>query len=225
MEMHLIQKHVLKALSRTKRLRYRDLKPVRIEGNQFSYHLKTLVRHGYIKQTNGQYTLTTKGVHFTTGVNFEHFFVRAQPKIVTLTVCENDAHEFLVYTRGKQPFLGQVGFPYGKIHLGEHVQASAERELQEKTGFTATLTQKGMVYLLVTDPQEEIVVHMLCHVFYGNHVHTAKDAARTLEKVQWLSRKEIAKQNCMPGVQDILRVALSEKRHGLLFEELSFQQV
>ncbi|MBP9669116.1 MAG: NUDIX domain-containing protein [Candidatus Pacebacteria bacterium] len=225
MEMHLIQKHVLKALSRTKRLRYSDLKPPRIEGNQFSYHLKTLVRHGYIKHSNGQYVLTTKGVHFTTGVNFEHFFVRAQPKIVTLAVCENDQHEFLLYTRGKQPFLGQVGFPYGKTHLGESVQASAERELQEKTGFKATLTQKGIVYVLVTDAQDEIVVHMLCHVFYGNRIHTAKDAAPTLEKVQWLSKKEIADTNCMPGVEDILRVALSEKKGGLLFEELSFQQV
>ena len=225
MEMHLIQKHVLKALSRSKRLRYSDLKPARIEGNQFSYHLKTLVRHGYIKQSSGQYTLTTKGVHFTTGVNFEHFFVRAQPKIVTLTVCENDQREFLLYTRGKQPFLGQIGFPYGKTHLGESVQASAERELQEKTGFCATLIQKGLVYVLVTDAHDEIIVHMLCHVFYGSNVTPIKESSPTLEKVQWLSKKAITAENCMPGVQDVLRVALSEKKEGLLFEELSFQQV
>lgn len=224
MEMHLIQKHILKALTEKKRLRYRDLKPPRIEGNQFSYHLKTLVRRGYIKRAHESYELTTKGVHYTTGVNFEHFFVRAQPKIVTLTVCENSKGEVLVYSRNKQPFLGMVGFPYGKTHLGESVLTSAERELREKTAYRAELTQKGIAYILVTDEDDEIVAHMLCHVFYGKNPRLLAENEPTLQKVLWVPKTEIATLPCMPGVHDVLRIALN-KKPDLQFEELSFVQV
>jgi len=128
MEMHLIQKRILKQLAENKTLRYAQLKPAHVEGNQFTYHLKTLMGKKLIKKDGVNYSLTTQGVHYTTGVNLEHFFVRAQPKIVTLIVCRDSKNNYLLYTRGKQPFLNMNGFPYGKVHLGESITAAAERE-------------------------------------------------------------------------------------------------
>ena len=119
MESHPIQKHVLRLLSAEHELPYVRLKPDRIEGNQFTYHLHKLVRRGYLEKHGRLYSLTTKGVQYTTSLNFEFFSERIQPKIVTLIVCKNKRREFLLYVRGKRPFLGMVGFPYGKVHLGE----------------------------------------------------------------------------------------------------------
>ena len=103
--MHIIQKHILKRLAENKLLRYAQMKPLHVEGNQFSYHLKTLMRRGYITNKGG-YALTTKGLHYATQVTFEHFSVRIQPRINTLIVCKNTHDEYLIYTRNKQPFLG-----------------------------------------------------------------------------------------------------------------------
>lgn len=222
MEMHLIQKHILRLLTKSKGMRYRDLKPPRVEGNQFSYHLKTLLSRGYIKRTHHTYTLTTKGIHHATQVNLDHFFVRIQPKVVTLIVCKNADGAYLMYTRGKQPFLGKVGFPYGKVHLGESVQDAAERELREKTGISARMNQKGIVYLLVKDAAGEVVTHMLAHVFVATYTRGEVSDA-PFGSISWVYQKDVSRLPLMPGVTDILRIAESPSPH-ITFEELSFEE-
>lgn len=222
MEMHLLQKHILKKLTENKKLRYADLKPPRVEGNQFTYHLKTLTRQGLIAHSGPHYSLTTKGVHYATGVSFEHFFVRAQPKIVTLIVCKNDKDQYLLYTRNKQPFLGKVGFPYGKVHLGENVQEAAERELKEKTGYSSSLTHKGIMYLLVTDKEGEVIAHQMSHVFSAGKLKGEALENPLFGKIHWSSEKQLLTEELMPGVPEVL--AMTKKKSGIVFQELSFQQ-
>lgn len=222
MEMHSIQKHILKKLSQSKVVRYADLKPSRIEGNQFTYHLKALMSREFVKKQAAGYSLTTKGLHYVTQVNFEYFFVRAQPKIVTLVVCKNKQNEYLLYTRSKQPFLGQVGFPYGKVHLGESVLSAASRELEEKTGYQATLVHKGIAYLLVTDTEGEVITHMLCHIFFAENPKGELRTPSPFGKVHWATEPDMRKENIMPGVLDALRIA-THTGEGLMFEELSFE--
>lgn len=223
MEMHIIQKHILRKLSESKMLRYAQIKPPLTEGNQFSYHLKTLIRRGYVVRKDNGYTLTTKGLHYATQVNFEHFSVRIQPKITTLIVCRNARGEYLTYTRNKQPFLKMDGFPYGKVHLGERVAQAAERELNEKTGLSAELTQKGVMYLLITDGSGEVIAHTLFHIFLGTKPRGDIVSDSPLGKIRWLSEKELLKQNVMPGVPETLRMAKSSSK-SLRFEEYEFQQ-
>jgi|CXWL01.1.fsa_nt_gi ADP-ribose pyrophosphatase YjhB (NUDIX family) len=223
MEMHIIQKHILKKLAESKMLRYGQIKPPQTEGNQFSYHLKTLIRRGYVVRKQNGYALTTKGVHHATEVTFEHFSVRVQPKVTTLIVCKNPKGEYLVYTRNREPFLNMEGFPYGKVHLGERVAVAAERELREKAGIKADLKQKGVMYLLVTDAQNEIVAHTLFHIFIGTNIRGDIVSESPIGKIRWLSEKELLKQNIMPGVPEVLRIAKS-KSVSLVFEEYEFEQ-
>lgn len=220
---HPIQKHVLKRLAEHKTLRYGQLKPPHVEGNQFTYHLKTLVARKLVSKNGAAYALTTQGVRFTTQVNFEDFFVRIQPKIVTLIVCKNKHGQYLLYNRSKQPFLHMVGFPYGKIHLGEKVEKAAERELKEKTGISASLTQKGIVYLRVNDADDDIITHMLCHIFAGSNPKGDLLEHPPFGSVFWLSERELLKENIMPGVKEVLSIA-KRKTASLAFEEYEFQQ-
>lgn len=204
-------------------LAYSEMKPAGIEGNQFSYHLKTLVTRGYVKHQGNKYALTTKGVHYSTSVNLEHFFVRIQPKIVTLIVCRNDRGEYLTYTRNKQPFFRMTGFPYGKIHLGETIEHAAVRELKEKAGLTATLTHKGIAYLLTRDPQGEVLAHILAHVFLAEKPAGETAAHANFGTIRWLSEDELLSEHTMPGVREVLTIA-KNKHEGLVFEEYEFQQ-
>lgn len=223
MEMHIIQKHILRRLAQERTLRYAEIKPPQTEGNQFSYHLKTLMRRGYVVHKEKDYALTTKGLHYATQVSFEHFSVRMQPKITTLIVCKNNKGEYLIYTRNKQPFLNMEGFPYGKVHLGERVAVAAERELKEKAGISADLKQKGILYLLVTDSTGEVIAHTLFHIFLGTKPKGEIVSDSPIGKIHWLPKKELLQQNIMPGVPEVLRMAEGSSR-GLLFAECEFQQ-
>lgn len=217
--MHFIQKHILRLLSTHRSQRYSELKMPRVESNKFSYHLQKLIAQGLVKKAARGYMLTTEGVHYCSRLTF-YDTVRIQPKIVTLMVCKNGKDEFLVYERRKLPFIGTIGFPYGKIHAGESVHDAASREIKEKTGFTATLTQKGIVYLLVTDSSGTVLTHMLCHVYLGTNPKEVTVSTEAFN-ISWMHKRDLIAANCMPGVADVLRIATSKKT-GLMFEELSF---
>jgi ADP-ribose pyrophosphatase YjhB (NUDIX family) len=219
--MHFIQKHILRLLSTNPTRRYSELKMPRVESNKFSYHLQKLITEGYVRKVLHGYALTTRGVHYCSRVKFHDHTIRIQPKVVTLIVCRNKDGEYLMYRRTKQPFLGTIGFPYGKIHLGEHAEEAVKRELQEKTGLSATLKQKGIIYLLVTDASGEVIEHMLCHIFAGTNPKGEIEPEKKFGIVSWMSKQEVLKDRLMPGVLDVLRIATSKKT-GLQFEELSF---
>lgn len=167
--MHWIQKHVLAQLITNPRLRYAKIKPANVEGNLFMYHLRALMREGLVvKSDDGLYELTPAGKLYADRLSLQTLTPRVQPRIVTLITCRNDNGEWLLYRRGRQPLLGQVGFPYGKLHLDEAVEAAAARELMEKTGITARLEHRGDGYITIYEGGE-VVSQILFHLFYGTN--------------------------------------------------------
>ena len=166
--MHKLESHILSLLTLSSRLRYSQLKPQNVEGNHFMYYLKKLIATGLVTKSDQHYMLTPQGQAHIDKLSLTNFQPRIQPKIVTLIVCQNSAGDYLLYRRKRQPFMGKVGFPYGKIHLGESLLAAANRELLEKTGITAQLTHRGDAYLAIYNGTE-LISHMLCHIFTGSH--------------------------------------------------------
>lgn len=166
--MHEIQRHILKVLTFKNPARFADLKPPRVESNRFMYHLRELLEREFIVKKESRYRLTPSGKRFIDRVSLENLEVRIQPKIVTLLAITNKKGEYLLYRRKRQPFFNYVGFPYGKIHLGERIAEAAKRELTEKTGLNVSLTHRGDVYITVHD-EENLITQMLCHIFSGKN--------------------------------------------------------
>lgn len=216
--MHIIQKHIMRKLTVNTCLRYADIQPEGVEGNQFSYHLKTLIKQKLIKRCQGGYTLTSEGMLYTSSVTFETFMVRSQAKVATLVICKNDRGEYLTYHRRRQPFIGMYGFPYGKIHMGERVEEAALRELAEKTGISATLTQRAIMYLLVKNDEGEVTAHTMFHIFTGENLKGTVMPETGYGQISWKSEKDLVKVNPMPGVLEVLKL-IKSKKPGLLFEE------
>jgi ADP-ribose pyrophosphatase YjhB (NUDIX family) len=214
--MHDLQKHILKTLTVRKKARFADLKPKTVEGNLFVYHLKTLIREGYIENKDDKYTLTSKGKNFVDRVSFETFKERIQPKIVTLIALKNKKQEYLLYKRTRVPFSGYIGFPYGKIHLEERVADAATRELLEKTGLEATLKHRGDVYITVHD-ETELISHTLFHIFSGDNPRGNLRTDSHIGECFWAHIEDIPKENRIPGLSQIKK--LLDKSHGLFFEE------
>jgi len=208
--MHEIQKHILKKLSLVKSARFAELKPKTVDGNLFVYHLKKLIKDGYVASSKEGYKLAPKGKNYSDRMSFEVFKERAQPKIVTLLVIKNK-EDYLLYRRKRSPFLGNVGFPYGKIHLEERVSEAAERELNEKTGLRSRLHHAGEVYLTVYD-ETQLITHMLCHIFTGSTPLGTLKTDSSIGEVFWGKIEEKSKEKYIPGVKQIIKLLQNNKR-------------
>ena len=169
-DMHIIQRNILAQLIQCDDCRFSELKPSELESNQFMYHLKVVQREGLVeKLESGRYRLTTQGKLHVDQLSLTSFKRRLQPKIVTLLACRNQNGEWLTLERRNQPLRGQIGFPYGKLHIGEGIEAAAHRELFEKTGLHADLTHRGDGYITMHE-SGQIISQVFFHLFYGEDI-------------------------------------------------------
>ena len=220
--LHVIQKEILIQLIQNPELRYSQLKPKHIESNHFMYHLKALMREGLVeKKPNGRYSLTMDGKLYADQVNLKTLKVRRQPKIVTLVAVQNNKGQWLLYQRKHQPLINQIGFPYGKLHLGETVQEAAERELMEKTGLTCKLVHKGDGYIIIHEENEP--VSQICfHLFYGK---SPKGKMKTETQYGWIRWSEkdddFTKPPFMASMHDLMKLIKTKKNR--FFIELVYK--
>ena len=132
--MHWIRTYILEQLLTTQKLRNRDLRPNKVESNLFQYHLNQLVADKYVEKGAGGYTLATKGLAWADKYSGALKKERQQPKMVTIIGLQNDKGQYLLLRKPRQPFVNTFHLPSGKLHMGESVVESAEREAREKLG-------------------------------------------------------------------------------------------
>jgi ADP-ribose pyrophosphatase YjhB (NUDIX family) len=130
---HHIQKFIVSTLIHRKYARFRDLRPPRADTNLFSYHLKSLIKNGFVDKTEKGYTLSSKGLAYVDGVSGNTVTVRHQPRIITMLLVQNSEGRVLLQKRTKQPYIDAWTLPYGKMHIGDKsILKAAEREAFEK---------------------------------------------------------------------------------------------
>lgn len=220
--MHPFRQHILKELTLANTKKFSDLKPNGIESNLFVYHLKSLVTEGFIRKAGQAYQLTGLGKRYIDKLSLRNFQPRFQPKIVTVIIGKNSKGDYLLCHSSRQPFYGKYCFPYGKIHFGETLDEAAHRELKEKTGLSATLVHRGDAYLTIYE-KEELVAHMLCHVFWGTNFKgnlTPHSSEPSAYSASWksLNDKEI---KIIPGFLKLLEWAKNSKSR--FFKELTIK--
>lgn len=219
--MHRLQQHILGRLIRHETQRYADLKPHEVEGNLFMYHLRQLMKAGWVgKREDGLYELTADGQHYADTLSLKTFSPRVQPRLVTLMVCRDADGRYLFFRRRRQPLLGMAGFPYGKIHLGESIGDAAARELREKTGLAAELTHRGDGYVTIYH-DEQLISQILFHLFYGENPTGKLLPDTTAGKPFWASESEI-NDGFMPSVRDLLTLLGETPPGERFFTELTY---
>lgn len=219
--MHYIQNKILYSLTLSDTARYSQLRPKEIESNHFIYHLKQLILEKLVvKNADGSYSLSAAGKAHVDKVSLSSFRLRNQPKIVNLIACKNRKGEWLLYKRKHQPFMGLSGFPYGKIHLGETIKASSERELREKTNLKAKLTHQGDVYVTVFDGPT-LITHTLFHVHSGNNPSGVLKPETPIGYCYW-AKINNNKRQYFPGFMEIYR-KLNSPGNNRFFAEYTFK--
>lgn len=220
--MHYLQQNIIKILATRESARYSEIKPKTIESNHFLYHLNQLIKEGMVtKLADKSYILADKGKAYIDSVSFSSFKVRSQPKIVNLLVCKNKDGQYLLYKRVHQPFIGQVGFPYGKIHLGETIGESSQRELQELTGLSANLSHRGDVYVTVFHG-DVLITHTLFHVHYSDDPKGKLNTGSQYGSFFWDSVDDEDTDRFFPGFIEVYRL-IQNIRSDKFFEEYTFK--
>jgi ADP-ribose pyrophosphatase YjhB (NUDIX family) len=212
--MHIIQKKILETLTYHEVVRFAALRPPKVESNLYSYHLKLLIKDGYVKKLDTGYTLAAKGLMYVDRVSAAKFELRQQPKIITILVLENKQGEILLWRRNKQPFINQWSLPSGKIHIDDpNITTAALREAHEKIGITEIeLRHVGECYIK-QHQDGEIISAILGHVFYGR-----LDSFSSHNTLWWGKGDKI-----LPGTEEIIALAKKHKLQGRFFSEISTQ--
>lgn len=213
---HRIQKHILSVLLYQKTARFRDLRPPRVDTNLYSYHLKLLVRQGFVRKLETGYTLSSRGLAYVDRVNADKFFVRQQPKIITMLLVQDGYGNVLLQQRAKQPYIDRWTLPYGKVHIDdESVAAGAAREAHEKLGLEVTPRHVGDAYIRVRDTGE-ILSSTLVHV-----CRFELDAYPESDTVRWCAPLKLQGYELAPAVEEI--VARSFFGDEFFFDEYSVE--
>jgi len=202
---HHIQLTILRNMLGRPESRYSDLKPKTVEANLFMYHLKQLMKADLIEKSGKNYVLTRQGKLFADRATLESMRIRVQPKLITILCVRRSDGQWLALRRKHQPFNDYMGFPSGKIHYGEGLQTSANRELKEKAGLeNVELSLRGNVMMRFFDGNE-VVNHIVGYVFYGE-VPAGTDVAKRTEHYDTFfgNEDELFREPCFKGHREIL---------------------
>lgn len=200
---HHIQKKLFNKLVGASSLRYSQLKPKELEANLFMYHLKELMKMGLVEKLDGKYALTPKGQLMATRFSIREEQIRIMPSTLSVIVLRS-GDEWLLYRRKRQPYIDAIGFPSGKIHLGESLKDAAERELSEKCGYGAgmvSLVHRGM-FNLVDKHDNGLTNHIIGQVWAGS-VTDKKVFSNHAGETFWADWHD-CESEFMSGTQDLV---------------------
>jgi ADP-ribose pyrophosphatase YjhB (NUDIX family) len=202
--MHPTQQHILSVLKHQSPRRYRDLKPSDVDGNTFMHHLRTLISDGLVTHENDQYSLTLPGKQLVDSWSTATYTPRQQPKIMVEVVYANEKGEWLLVEQTTEPFRGYIGFPCGRLHISERLEAAAKRELQEQTGFTAKKLDYYGSIAMETRVEDKTINHLLTHIFRATAVTGKLIQESKVGKPFFSSLENLHKDKIFPGLHSVI---------------------
>lgn len=201
--MHQTQQHILAVLKHQSPRRYRDLKPVDMDGNTFMHHLRAVMDDGFVTRTASSYELTLHGKQLVDSWSMKTYSPRRQPKIMVEVAYQNEAGEWLLVEQTSEPFRGNIGFPCGRLHFGERLLDAAQRELQEQTGLSAEDFVYYGAIAMETRLGDETMTHLFTHIFRAERVSGELREASHVGKPFFSKLEDLPKQ--FPGLQSVLK--------------------
>lgn len=217
--MHNIQRHIMKQLIENDARRYSQLRPERVEPNQFVYHLKQLMTIGLVAKHDDGYGLTPKGRAYADKLDGASFDIPwdTQPRNVLFLAVRDDTKGWLLVQRDKQPTYGKVGFASTNMRIGEAVSDTAQHYLHNEYGLAAKFSYicSGSITLYRSDSLESYVVF---HLLYAENPvgETANTHAR------WLQAADMASSDILPSTPPLLTAITNRTGQGQQFIELTY---
>lgn len=209
--MHHIQKKIFDKFIYSDELRYMQARPIGLESNHYAYHLKELIKDGYIEKTSsGAYRLSILGMAFSERLSYQNLKVRVQPKVISLLHITNQTGETLLSRRKFQPYIGMLSLPSGKMHLDETMLAAANRELNEKIGIKGIkLSHRGLLNITIKSGGE-FISQVIANVFEG-HCSTANTPVSDKKADRFWADPAKCKEEFIPGFKETKKLLKGEQ--------------
>ena len=202
--LHLAQTKILRELLFMPTAHFAELqKASGLESDHVKFHIKQLVKLGYINKIGNAYQLSVIGKEYANKLDTDAGVIERQPKVAVLLVVEQynpKTHmvEYLLQKRLKHPYFGFWGAPTGKVRWGETLLDAATRELKEETGLTGTFEYRGIYHERVRHQETGEIIEdklfqlMFCDRFSGKlqvKFDGGHNAWRTLEDMMLEPKK------------------------------------
>jgi ADP-ribose pyrophosphatase len=126
-----------------------------------------------------------------------------------VVVFKDDA--VLLVQRGNAPARGMWAIPGGSVHLGETLQAAAEREIFEETGVVIRANAPVFVFDVIEQDDRGVVkYHYVIVDLAADYVSGDPRAGDDAADARWIRREELA------------QLAVNPKTRRLLAEKFNF---
>jgi ADP-ribose pyrophosphatase YjhB (NUDIX family)/predicted transcriptional regulator len=160
-----VRKQILSKFMYNKSMKYNQIRE-KVPSNKFNYHLKSLVVEGFVEQKKDMYSLTPKGTQLISSLDGIKIEENRKP-IVCAFVLAQKGTKILVNERAKQPFMGFIGIPGGKLDFGSLMAEQAALELLEETGLSAKKFELKLITNYRTkDKEKNELTHHVIGFFY-----------------------------------------------------------
>ena len=214
--LHKVQSQILKSLIFKAGESFNKLNETKVSTDSFTFHLKSLVEAGLVKQENAKYFLTASGKEFANRLDVDNANVQVekQAKIgVLIFAIKKDPPtnggqvKYLLQQRLKHPYFGYYGGVGGKLKIGEKITTAAKREFKEETGLTGKLDFCGINHKTDFSNQKELLEDKIFFVFKatdlkGNFIEQFQGG-----KNIWFSLTEMKKlDKLFPDVLDKIKM-------------------
>jgi ADP-ribose pyrophosphatase YjhB (NUDIX family)/predicted transcriptional regulator len=208
-----IQKHILKKFMYAKDLTYNNIRTKDIESNKFNYHLQKLVEDSILTKQNNIYKLTSNGERLISELDGVQIDNKKKPIVCCFIIGVDENELILLNERKKQPFLGYVGIPGGKLDFSKTPLEQAKEEFLEETGLEGKLELSAIANYTTYNHDDKETSHHMIGFFY-----IAKELKGTLiednreGRCFFAKRKEIPTYNCYPDIPLMIEKCLESKQ-------------
>lgn len=112
----------------------------------------------------------------------------------------------LLVRRGKPPSEGLWAIPGGSVHLGETIQAAAEREIREEADIVIRAGDPLLTFdVIKRDPDGAIRFHYVIVDVAAEYVSGRPTPGDDAEDAAWVAREEITSLDMPPATRRFLK--------------------
>lgn len=167
-----IEKHAFAVLLRQEAASIKDMRPVDVPANQFSYHLNNLIQQKYLQKIErGKYTLTPLGLQFAGKLSTETNEQRDNMKTVIVLYGKTDDGRVSLFEWSRQPYMRTVTLPHDRMAYSDTLEAAVKTACIDKLGKEVDVRYRINAIITVTH-QKQVVsrMHGLVYEFNPNDV-------------------------------------------------------